>query len=283
MANGIFSFEILGSGSSSIVYKYVKDDVVKVIKKSKSFYHSQYLLQEYNFFKSFQDEEIDAREGIPIVYNFDKSNNLYSMEMELLGDSLETLFVKCKLFSMKTICMIAIQLITRLQQLHIKGLLHGDIKGDNFLIGKENPNIIYIVDLSCAKSITSRLTENNSFIGNLRHASINVHRGIRMDRRDDLESLGYLFVYFYKGSLPWKIKTDFPVLSKNRFVELMKVSITTKELCDGMPEEFINYFDHIKSLTFGDIPDYNFLRQLFVNIMNTNNFIYDYNFDWNNQ
>lgn len=58
------------------------------------------------------------------------------MAIDLLGPSLEKLFNMCnKKFDLKTVLMIGVQMIERIQFLHSKGILHRDVKPDNFVIG----------------------------------------------------------------------------------------------------------------------------------------------------
>lgn len=131
--------------------------------------------------------------------------------MDLLGKSLETLFEKCgKKFSVKTVCMLADQMIRRIQYIHDRRIIHRDIKPDNFAIGVGNhKHRIFILDFGLAKKFMSsqgvhiKYRDNKGLTGTARYASINTHLGIEQSRRDDLESLGHVFLYFLRGSLPW--------------------------------------------------------------------------------
>lgn len=98
---------------------------------------------------------------------------------------------------------------------------------------------------------------------------------------DDLESLGYIFVYFARGSLPWqgpKADTDDEKVAR---IKALKEGLSGKELCDGiLPEEFSTYIDYIRGLAFGDKPDYSYLRRLFRRRFQAEGFEYDRVFDW---
>ncbi len=228
--------------------------------------------------------------GIPKVYLFDRMENKYNyMVMDFLGPSLSDLFqFKEKSFSLETVLMLGIQMLTRIEFIHEKGFIHRDIKPENFVIGlNERSNIVHIIDFGLSKRYKDKNTgqhipyrENRHLVGTVRYASINAHLGIEQSRRDDIESIGYVLAYFYLGRLPWQSKMDKGKPPVNKIME--KKLITPPEiLCKKMPMEFSYYFHYCKNLKFEDRPDYTTLKCLFADLLASRINIEDeFIFDW---
>jgi serine/threonine protein kinase len=102
-------------------------------------------------------------------------------------------------------------------------------------------------------------------IGTARYASTNALMGAELSRRDDIESLAYILIYFMRGSLPWQgTKSD----KRQAYVRKKKLSITPDELCHGLPIEFQQCLQYARSLEFSQRPDYQYLRTLFADLRN---------------
>ncbi|XP_067672818.1 casein kinase I-like isoform X5 [Haliotis asinina] len=228
--------------------------------------------------------------GIPTIKWCGAEGDYNVMVMELLGPSLEDLFNFCsRKFSLKTVLLLADQLISRIEYIHSKNFIHRDVKPDNFLMGLgKKGNLVYIIDFGLAKKYRDARThqhipyrENKNLTGTARYASINTHLGIEQSRRDDMESLGYVFMYFLRGSLPWQGLKAATKRQKYERISEKKMSTPIEELCKGFPSEFATYLNFCRSLRFDDKPDYSYLRQLFRNLFHRQGFTYDYVFDWN--
>ncbi|CAF0954797.1 unnamed protein product [Brachionus calyciflorus] len=229
--------------------------------------------------------------GIPSLKWCGGEGDYNVMVMELLGPSLEDLFNFCsRKFGLKTVLLLADQTISRIEYIHSKNFIHRDIKPDNFLMGlAKKGNLVYIIDFGLAKKFRDPRThqhiayrENKNLTGTARYASINTHMGVEQSRRDDLESLGYVFMYFNRGSLPWQGLKAQTKRQKYERISEKKMATGVDELCKGFPVEFSNYLGYCRSLRFDDRPDYQYLRQLFRNLFHRQGFTYDYMFDWNN-
>ena len=228
-------------------------------------------------------------EGIPKIISYGKIIGFKVIIEELLGESIYLLW-KNKTFDIKNkindLCLIAIQCLDRLKYIHSKNTVHRDIKPLNFLFGKKNPNFIYLIDFGIAKKYRSSRTGKHikykftkKVNGSLRYMSINSNKFYEQSRRDDLESLGYTLIYLIKKTLPWinieKLNID--KIEKYRKVRDLKISTLPEELCSGLPKEFCDYIKYCRNLTFEQEPNYNYLKNLFLEIVKKNEKIRDLN------
>ena len=192
------------------------------------------------------------------------------MVLDLLGPSVEELFQRCnKKFSLKTTVMVGLQILDRLEHMHGNKFIHRDIKPENFLLGTgDHCDKIYAIDFGLSKKILQKdmvhipYRDNKSLTGTPRYASINNHLGIEQSRRDDLESLTYMLIYFLKGSLPWQNLKQDPNYGKYEKILEKKLSVSVANLVAGIPREFGQILEYTRALHFVEQPDYYLIRKL---------------------
>eukprot|EP00347_Sterkiella_histriomuscorum_P023640 403333898 len=234
--------------------------------------------------------------GIPEIIWYGQEGDQNCLIMELMDKSLEDLFVQQnRKFTLKTVLMLADQLIDRVQYLHEHNFIHRDIKPDNFMIGKDpkgsrskdKSRTIFMIDFGLSKRYRDpRTKEHISFrdkkelTGTIRYASLAAVTGSEQSRRDDLESIGYLLIYFLKGQLPWQGLKARTFDQKCEVIKQKRIQTSIEELTSGLPRQFQEYMQTCRNIPFEEEPDYRKLRGLFSELMHINNFEYDYQFDW---
>ena len=227
--------------------------------------------------------------GIPIMHWFGIAGEYNAMVMDLLGQNLEDLYNYCaKNFSLKTILMITIQMIERLKHVHDNHYIHRDIKPENFLIGKDTTaKTIYLLDFGLAKRYRDEYThihiplkENRNLTGTARYASCNAHNGLEQSRRDDMESIAYVILYFFRKKLPWQGLKCKDKNEKHAKIKEIKMSMTPEKLFEGIPKEFADYLTMVKKLGFEDEPAYKSYIQMFNKLFKAKEFEMDYIYDW---
>lgn len=233
------------------------------------------------------------------------------MVTNLLGPSLADLFDYCDgRFSLKTVLLLADQLICRMKYIHSKSVVHRDTKPQNLLMGSgRQGNVVFVIDFGVSEYVNparspspdeDRVDHWPQFWGRPRpYASLNTHHGFRKyftsstafissastkpkaehSWRDDMESLGYILIQFALGSLPWQELEDTTDDDLTKIGQ-MKESMSGEELCKGLPSEFAWYIDYTRSLRFDEKPDYARLRRLFQRLFVRMGFRYDQVFDW---
>ena len=273
----------LGEGSFGKVYKAVYKGEYYALK-FESHSDGQNLLEGEATIMSYLKGP-----NIPLIKSFGFSGDYNILVMQLLGQSLEDIFNKREKFSIKTTAMLGYQILNVLQFIHDKHIIHRDIKPDNFVMGLNEYNaILYLLDFGLAKKYRSSKTlvqypyiKKKKLTGTARYASIHALEEMEQSRRDDLESAGYVLMYFIRGNLPWqglKIKTK-----DNRYQKILdkKKATTSEELCANFPIEFKQYIDYTRNLGYSENPDYEKLRKNFINVVKkTLGENFDFIYDW---
>ncbi|CAD8194947.1 unnamed protein product [Paramecium pentaurelia] len=184
--------------------------------------------------------------------------------MNLLGDNLEQVRTKYGNFNTTTILNTGQQMIMLLKELHNTNIIHRDIKPENFVVHQEK---VHLIDFGLSKLYIQdgkhlEFRENKGMIGTARYASINSLKGNEQSRRDDLESVGYLLIYLYMGTLPWNNITAED--KKIKYYKIQRMKETFKpETCINLPPELTKYMEYVKRLKFDQKPDYEYLENLF--------------------
>lgn len=250
--------ERIGSGSFGMIFQGINLRTrEKVAIKVEPIHNQTKLLKN----ESIMYEYLKKVKGIPNVKWFGKDDNNYYMVIPLLGVSLETIKEKYHRISYPLISKIGIQLIELVESIHEKGLVHRDIKPDNFLFGLEEnmQNELYLIDFGFCKSyvknnqhisykITSRI------IGSANFASIHSHNHEELSRRDDLESIGYILYYLYYRNLEWSSINIFEnYLINNEEIKQLKLKIVEKR---GLPLFLKMFFENIWKIGFDEKPNY---------------------------
>ncbi|RCI02332.1 casein kinase I [Rhizopus stolonifer] len=278
----------IGEGSFGIIYEGINliNNQQVAIKFESRKSDAPQLRDEYRTYKV-----LAGLPGIPGAYYFGQEGLHSILVIDLLGPSLEDLFDMCsRKFSIKTVAMLAKQMITRIQSIHERNLIYRDIKPDNFLIGHPNTihaNTIYLIDFGMGKLYRDPKTkhhvpyrEKKSLSGTARYMSINTHLGREQSRRDDLESLGHVFMYFLRGSLPWQGLKAATNKQKYERIGEKKQTTTVHDLCAGFPEEFGHYLQYARRLAFEENPNYDYMMSLFDKVLESIDEVDDGIYDW---
>ena len=246
------------------------------------------LENEYQIMKNIKCDRV------PLIKQYSENNIYNILIMQLLGKSLEQIFEQIlnkEKMSIKCVCNLSIQMIEILELIHNKNIIHRDIKPSNFLMGNDlnTFNNLYLIDFGLATKYRDSANSNHykmikgkKLIGTVRFASVNAMNGLSQSRRDDLESIGYVLIYFLKGKLPWQ-----NLLIKNKEeryekIREIKSNIDIKILCSDLPEELSAYLTYVKNLKYDEDPNYDFIKGLFKNLLNKIGEKFDYCYDWDN-
>ena len=237
------------------------------IKKEKISNKYSYLENEKKIYELLQGE------GIPKMYGYASSGDYNYLGRELLGESLYDYFKSCdKKFPLSKILRIGKQMISLIESIHKKGIIHGYLAPQHFLFGKDSKKSqIYLVSFGNSKYYEDPITKvhiknvggkNFKSQYSVNYGSINQLKKQANSRRDDVEAIGYILLYFLKGELPWQyVKGN----SNDEIIEKMKeikLNTSLDDLCRDCPEEFKSFIKYSRQLTFDDEPDYEALRIL---------------------
>ncbi|KAK9908618.1 hypothetical protein WJX75_000528 [Coccomyxa subellipsoidea] len=210
--------------------------------------------------------------GIPRVHYKGRQGDYYVMVMDMLGPSLWDVWnSQGQVMSQEMVSCIAVEALSILEKLHLKGYVHGDVKPENFLLGQQNTpqeKRLYLVDLGLAtrwrESVCGTHVEYDQrpdvFRGTVRYASVHAHLGRTASRRDDLESLAYTLLFLLKGRLPWQ---GYQGDNKGFLVCKKKMATSADLLCRYTPPAFRQFTEAVVNLKFDEEPKYTAYVALF--------------------
>ena len=275
--NGIFSIpntsseNLLGSGSYGEVYRgiYHKSNIDEHV--AIKVHHDKFLLERevkiYTYLWKYIKQNIAPSLRIPqLLWNGEirmHNKTKEALVMQKLGNSFDIIFdASNKKWSESTVCWFAYKALTLLRDLHTLGLVHRDIKPHNYAIGctPDTQHDVYIFDFGLSSQFIDKEGEHYpmkpglSLIGTMRYASINNHQGNLQSRRDDLEALFYVLLYFYHGTLSWKhiTKDVEDRVIKSKLILEHKIQL----VADTIPEKLRGFYQHVRSLEYTEKPNY---------------------------
>ena len=279
--------EQISQGSYSVIYEGINienDERVAIKLESRNTSNENQILEREIFYLYL----LRHTPGIVKIITTGKTKKYNILIEPLLGPTLYTLFLDHnKNFTIKDICQIAIQCITRLESVHKKGIIHCDIKPENFLIGLRDKRIIYLIDFGLSKKYRSDRTKKHiqftitkTMIGTARYASMNALSGLQLSRRDDLESLSYVILYFLTKKLPWQGITAKSLDKRYKKIYEKKSELESWEKFKIIPIEIQNFVKYCRNLGFSEEPNYKLMKKFFYDLLDKMELEDDKNFSW---
>ena len=214
-------------------------------------------------------QELQGGVGIAKFYDSGKFNGFAFMVIELLGSNLSSLSKSLNGFSMNTVVLILIETLERIEFVHCKGYVHRDIKPQQFILGPKD--VIYLVDFGISKKYIidghhMAFQSQCERAGSSSYASINSHIGIRLSRRDDLESWVYMAVSLIQGFLPWQQGKTINNNRKWQNVFAIKRATKDEDLFIKCPKQLQLILSYIRAVKFEEKPNYLYIKELLLSI-----------------
>ena len=290
LAGGRYEIEKkLGEGCFGQVWSGVDSETRQVVavKFENKNANSPQLKKENDILKMLTQPR--KPQGFAECFWFGAEGRFSCLVMEMLSKSLDdALGLSNGKFTPQSALLCADQILRRIEYLHSKGVVHRDIKCENFMFGIQGKiHHLYLIDFGLSKNYWHPTANNHvefrigqSLTGTARYASINAQKGMQQSRRDDLEAIGHMLAYFLRGSLPWsglKSKTQ-----ASRFKEILakKEQTSLDDLCADLPTAFKTYLQTVRGLGFQERPDYRALRKLFTETREEIGPAEDHEFQW---
>jgi casein kinase 1 len=293
MINGRFKvISRLGGGAFGDVYKVldVMDNTEYAAKLEHALSESGskgYLSHEAQLYAYLN---MTMTVGLPRSIYYGSAGDYNILVIDLLGPSLEDLLgLSGGRMSLKTIIMLAVQMISRLEFIHHKSYIHRDLKPENFTMGiGKRSHHCNIIDFGLAKRYRDlktgehiEMVTGKSLTGTARYVSINTHEGLQQARRDDMEGLAYVMLYLLRGKLPWMGGPQ-NATKAERYERIanLKKTIGSAQLVGDDADCFLKYLNYSKGLGYMDEPDYEKCREFFEQTFDENGYTWDYRYSW---
>ncbi|CAD8088486.1 unnamed protein product [Paramecium primaurelia] len=213
--------------------------------------------------------------------------NYYYQVFDKYGPSLKLCFQFAnKNFTLGTICMIGIQMLNILEKMHGQFIVHRNLRPKKILT-VPNKNEFVLIDFQHSVKFKHK---NGKYIGLgskfssqtklTKFSSLNQHLGLTASPKDDLESLGFILMYFLKNGDMFKVKET---VSKSKQMEEQKLRMIPEKFCKDMPIEFLQYFQFVRLTNVQQYPlsDYEFLKKFFRSILQQLNINEkEFQYDW---
>ena len=274
-------------GSFSIIYEGINIETNEhvAIKLEPRNAQSENLLLQNEIFYLYKLRHCP---GIVKIITTGRTKKYNILIEPLLGGTLYSLYLdQNKNFTLKDICLISLQCISRLESVHNKGIIHCDIKPENFCVGLRDKRIIYLIDFGISKKYRSDRTKKHiqfnitkTMCGTARYASMNALSGLQLSRRDDLESLSYMILYFLTKKLPWQGITAKSLATRYKKIYEKKFELEKWDKFLSLPRQIQNFIKYCRNLGFSEDPNYKLMKNFFYDLMKQNEFVDDKNFSW---
>ena len=274
-------------GSFSIIYEGINIETNEhvAIKLEPRNAQSENLLLQNEIFYLYKLRHCP---GIVKIITTGRTKKYNILIEPLLGGTLYSLYLdQNKNFTLKDICLISLQCISRLESVHNKGIIHCDIKPENFCVGLRDKRIIYLIDFGISKKYRSDRTKKHiqfnitkTMCGTARYASMNALSGLQLSRRDDLESLSYMILYFLTKKLPWQGITAKSLAIRYKKIYEKKSELEKWDKFLSLPIQIQNFIKYCRNLGFSEDPNYKLMKNFFYDLMKQNEFVDDKNFSW---
>lgn len=278
IANKYRTMELIGTGCFGCIMKgeniRTKEEVA--IKVERIDASTKLLKNETQIYLLLSKQESS---GFPSIKWFGKDEQFFYMVMELLGQPVSSFKSnpnqnnKDLSLPIDVVSKIGIQIIDRLQKLHTTGLVHRDIKPENLLFGLgRKSHIIHLIDFGFCKSYLEadgshvKCETGKSIIGTPNFISTNMHNGLTMSRRDDLESMVYVLIYLFLPLETWERMFNREIKEEDISASYKSVLNSKKEFltseCTLIHSSLKSLLQYCVELGFYEKPNYEYMKNL---------------------